>query len=187
MTRYPTNRERLMDAAGDLSYREGLHAITADRVAVGAGLTKPTLYNLFGSKDALVLETLQRRSEQIRRTIEARVTGGGTPMEKLIEVLRVHADMLLSDGFHGCPLVVAAVQAPESEEARDLAQAHKAWLRNLIAGLARRAELTAPDALASSLMLLLEGAAAMSAVEPAPIVAKRARAAIKAVLASHRP
>ena len=31
--RYPTNRERLMDAAGSLFYREGLHAITADRVA----------------------------------------------------------------------------------------------------------------------------------------------------------
>lgn len=187
MTRYPTNRERLMDAAGDIFYREGLHAITADRVAVDAGLTKPTIYNLFGSKDALVLETLQRRSEQIRRAIEARAAAGATPMEKLIEVLRAHADMLQSDGFHGCPLVIAAVQAPESEDARALAQAHKEWLRNLMAGLARRAELTAPDALASSLMLILEGAAAMSAVEAAPIVAKRARAAIKALLASHRP
>ena len=54
MTRYPSNRERLMDAAGELFYREGLHAITADRVADSAGLTKPTIYNLFGSKDALV-------------------------------------------------------------------------------------------------------------------------------------
>jgi AcrR family transcriptional regulator len=54
MTRFPSNRERLMEAAGELFYREGLHAITADRVADRAGLTKPTIYNLFGSKDALV-------------------------------------------------------------------------------------------------------------------------------------
>ena len=33
MTRHPSNRERLMDAAGELFYREGLHAITTDRVA----------------------------------------------------------------------------------------------------------------------------------------------------------
>ena len=60
-----------MDAAGELFYKEGLHAITAERVADQAGLTKPTIYNLFGSKDALVLETLQRRGEQIRQTYRA--------------------------------------------------------------------------------------------------------------------
>ena len=74
MTRYPTNRERLMDAASELFYREGLHAITADRVANEAGLTKPTIYNLFGSKEALVFETLQRRGDLIRRHIERRAS-----------------------------------------------------------------------------------------------------------------
>ena len=82
MTRYPTNRERLMDAAGDLFYREGLHAITAERVADQAGLTKPTIYNLFGSKDALVFETLQRRGQQIRQYIEQRAAGCDVPEER---------------------------------------------------------------------------------------------------------
>src|SRR5918999_3014089 len=102
MTRYPTNRERLMDAAGELFYREGLHAVTAERVATEAGLTKPTIYNLFGSKDALVLETLRRRGEQIRRLIEERAAAYDDPQRKLIEVLNVHAEMLTSEGFHGC-------------------------------------------------------------------------------------
>ena len=84
MTRYPTNRERLMDAAGELFYREGLHAITAERVAGQAGLTKPTIYNLFGSKDALVLETLRRRGEQIRRHIEERAAAREAPYDQLL-------------------------------------------------------------------------------------------------------
>ena len=153
-----------MDAAGELFYREGLHAITADRVAEHAGLTKPTIYNLFGSKDALVLETLRRRAEQIRIGIEQRAAAYDVPERKLQEVLEVHAEMLTSTGFHGCPLVIAAVQAPESTAARELANTHKRWLEGLLAQFARKAGLKSPDTLASSLVLLLEGAAAMSAV-----------------------
>lgn len=187
MTRYPSNRERLMDAAGELFYREGLHAITADRVADRAGLTKPTIYNLFGSKDALVLETLQRRGEQIRQHIEQRAAAHHDPERKLVEVLQAHAEMLTSEGFHGCPLVIAAVQAPDSDRARELAHAHKTWLRGLIANFARRAGLRSPDTLAASLVLVLEGAAAMSAVQPVDLVAKHARGAARALIAAHKP
>jgi AcrR family transcriptional regulator len=186
-SRYPTNRERLMDAAGELFYREGLHAITADRVAGEAGLTKPTIYNLFGSKDALVYETLQRRGEQIRHYIEQRAAAEPDPRDKLMAVLLAHADMLTSEGFHGCPLVIAAVQAPESSETRDLANAHKVWLHGVLAQFAKRAGLKSPDALAASLVLILEGAAAMSAVQPAELVVKHARTATRAILAAHTP
>ncbi len=185
--RYPTNRERLMDAAGALFYREGLHAITADRVADEAGLSKPTIYNLFGSKDALVAETLQRRGAQIRQHIESRAAEETDPADKLMAVLLVHAEMLTSDGFHGCPLVIAAVQSPESAEARELANAHKSWLQGLLAQFAKRAGLKSPDVLASSLVLVLEGAAAMAAVQPAELVAKHARGAIRALIAAHTP
>jgi AcrR family transcriptional regulator len=187
MTRFPTNRERLMDAAGELFYREGLHAITADRVADQAGLTKPTIYNLFGSKDALVFETLQRRGAQIRRYIEQRVAAEADPLDKLMAVLLVHAEMLTSEGFHGCPLVIAAVQAPESAQARELANAHKAWLQGLLAQCARRAGLKSPDILGSSLVLILEGAAALSAVQPAELIARHARAAARALITAHTP
>lgn len=95
--------------------------------------------------------------------------------------------MLTSEGFHGCPLVIAAVQAPESAQARELAYAHKAWLRGLLAQFARRAGLKSPDTLAVSLVLILEGAAAMSVMQPADVVAKHARAAARALLASHKP
>src|SRR3954470_7321703 len=100
MTRYPSNRDRLMIAAGELFYREGLHAITADRVAEQAGLTKPTIYNLFGSKEALVAETLERRAEQIRQEIEQRAARYESPARQLAEVLEVHAEMLTGEGFH---------------------------------------------------------------------------------------
>ena len=176
-----------MDAAGELFYREGLHAITADRVAQEAGLTKPTIYNLFTSKDDLVLATLRRRAEQIRDCIEQRTAGHHSPARKLQQVLEIHAEMLTSKRFYGCPLVTAAVQAPESEEARELASTHKRWLEGLLAQFARKAGLKSADTLASSLVLLLEGASAMSAIQPAETVAKHARAAARALISAHTP
>ena len=176
-----------MDAAGELFYREGLHAITAERVADHAGLTKPTIYNLFGSKDALVFETLQRRGHQIRQYIEQRAAEQDDPEEKLMAVMQAHADMLTSEGFHGCPLVIAAVQSPESTQARELANAHKAWLHGLLAQFAKRAGMKSPDVLASSLVLVLEGAAAMSAVQPAELIARHARATVRALVGAHTP
>lgn len=175
-----------MDATSELFYREGLHAVTANRVAGHAGLTKPTIYNLFGSKDALVLETLQRRAAQIRSHIEQRAEAREDPESRLNEVLNVHAEMLMSGGFHGCPLTIAAVQAPDSRQARDLANAHKTWLQGLLARFARGAGLTSPDVLASSLVLILEGAAAMAAVQPAELVARHARAATRALIGYHK-
>ncbi len=134
-----------------------------------------------------MLETLQRRGGQIRRHVEQRAAAHDDPEHKLIEVLNVHGEMLTSEGFHGCPLLIAAVQAPESQQARELAHAHKDWLRSLLARFARRAGLTSPDVLASSLVLLLEGAAAMSAVQPADAVFKHAKAATRSLISSHRP
>jgi hypothetical protein len=61
------------------------------------------------------------------------------------------------------------------------------WLEGLLAQFARRAGLKSPDALASSPVLLLEGAAAMSAVQPAEVVAKNARAAARALISAHTP
>jgi hypothetical protein len=57
----------------------------------------------------------------------------------------------------------------------------------LLFQFAKRAGLKSPDTLASSLVLILEGAAAMSAVQPAEIVAKHARAATRALLSAHTP
>ena len=185
MTRYPTNRDRLMDAAGELFYRDGVHAVTVERLADQAGLTKPTVYNLFGSKDRLVAETLERRAQQIRDAIEARMAVFPDPRRKLLELLEVHAEMLTSDGFRGCPLVVAAIQDPDTEAARRLADSHKTWLQRTMCRLARRAGYRSPDGLSWALLFLLEGAAAMSSVMPAAVVVRHARAAGRAILGAH--
>jgi len=47
-------RERLLAAADELFYDEGVHTVGIDRVIERAGVAKATLYSAFGSKDALI-------------------------------------------------------------------------------------------------------------------------------------
>jgi AcrR family transcriptional regulator len=50
----PSARERLLAAASELFYAEGVHTVGIDRVIEQAGVAKASLYNTFGSKDVLV-------------------------------------------------------------------------------------------------------------------------------------
>jgi AcrR family transcriptional regulator len=50
----PSARERLLAAADELFYREGVQTVGIDRIVQHAGVAKASLYNLFGSKEALI-------------------------------------------------------------------------------------------------------------------------------------
>src|SRR4051794_29516551 len=71
---------RLLDAASDLFYRRGVRAVGVDLIAETAGTTKKTLYDRFGSKDALVALYLLRRAHRWREhPLAPPARGGGPP------------------------------------------------------------------------------------------------------------
>src|SRR5256885_11067644 len=53
-------RERILAAASDLFYRNGIRAVGVEAIAEAAGTNKMTLYRHFDSKDELVAEYLRR-------------------------------------------------------------------------------------------------------------------------------
>src|SRR5262245_52982404 len=64
-------RDRLLDAADRLFYREGVRAVGIDRVLAEADAAKASLYQHFGCKDQLVASYLERRTMDARAHIEA--------------------------------------------------------------------------------------------------------------------
>src|SRR3569833_2360310 len=62
--RKPTARDRLLAAADELFYAEGVHTVGIDRIIERAGVAKASLYSSFGSKDELVRAYLQGREER---------------------------------------------------------------------------------------------------------------------------
>ena len=157
--------ERLLEAASELFYREGIRGVGVDTVSERAGVSKRTLYNRFGGKDELVAEYLCRRDERWRaylREVTGRVTG---PREKLLAVFGAYGEWLVGEDFRGCAFANAAAEIPDpNHPARIVARRHKEGVKEYLITLAGEAGFHEPEALAERLLLLLEGATATAAM-----------------------
>ena len=153
-------RERLIDAAEDLFYRDGFHTVGLDRILAEVGVTKTTFYNHFPSKQALILEVLRTR-DQWWRTIFARrlrERAGDDPAAQLRAVFDVLDEFIGADEFNGCIFVNVAVEFPRAHApAHRAAAEHKDLMGALLRDLALRAGARDPIALAEELALLMEG------------------------------
>src|SRR5438309_3254797 len=148
-------RKRLLDAANELFYEEGVHTVGVDRVIERAGVAKATLYTLFGNKDGLVRAYLQARDEGIRERItRALLARYKTPRERLLGVFDVQAITFSDPGFRGCAFARASAEAREGTSIEEVSEGHRAWLRSLFRDLAKEAGAPDPEDLARQLMLL---------------------------------
>ena len=66
-------RERILDEAIDLASKFGLNALSIKALAETAGVSKSGLHELFGSKEALHLEALERGRARFRSEVTDRV------------------------------------------------------------------------------------------------------------------
>ncbi len=164
-TRRRPGAERLLEAASDLFYREGIRAVGVDTISERAGVSKRTLYNRFGSKDELVAEYLRRRDERWRAYLQELTDDVVDSREKLLAVFGAYGEWLAGGDFRGCPFANAAAEIPDPDHpARVVARRHKVGIREHLAALANEAGFDEPETLAERLLLLLEGATATAAM-----------------------
>jgi AcrR family transcriptional regulator len=144
--------ERLLAAASELFYTRGIHAVGVDLIAEVAGTTKKTLYDRFGSKDALVALYLERRFERWRAYVEAWLAGHGGGPVAVLDAL----EEWLADNTFGCAFVNAHAEIGRADHpALGVVRAEKEWMRARYEELA--GEAGAPG-LGARLHLLHEGA-----------------------------
>ncbi len=158
---------RLLDAAAELFYSEGITATGVDRVVARSGVSKPTLYAHFGSKDELVAAVLERRHAERVAKLDAWVRAhADSPRGRLLAVFDWLAKWHASEGARGCAFVNAAAEvADPANPAREVARREKRWMREYLAGLAAEAGLPEPACLGADLMLLVDGANARVLVD----------------------
>jgi AcrR family transcriptional regulator len=177
----PSARERLLSAANELFYTEGVHTVGIDRVIEEAGVAKASLYNIFGSKDELVGAYLERRHTAMAERITRAVARYHTPREQLLGVFDTQAELFARADFRGCAFVRASAESP-SEIVEQAAAGYRNWLRNLLTGLAQEAGARDPAALAAQLHLLYDGASLSASIDHDPAAALAARSAAAALV-----
>ncbi|MCW2933398.1 MAG: TetR family transcriptional regulator [Actinomycetia bacterium] len=178
----PSARERLLAAAGELFYREGVQTVGIDRVISHAGVAKASLYNIFGSKEELVRAYLEGRHADTSDRITRALTRFRTPRERLLGVFDAQGEQFTDPAFNGCAFVLASAEAPAGGAVEHAAEAYREWIRALFTTLAREAGVADPDALARQLHLLYDGAGLSARMDHDPSAATTARAAAATLL-----
>ena len=74
-------RERIVEAATELFYAQGLRAVSAEKIIAQVGITKVTFYRHFPTKDDLIVAYLERRARWERDAIaQARAAAATCPV-----------------------------------------------------------------------------------------------------------
>lgn len=177
-----TARERLLAAADELFYAEGVHTVGIDRVIERAGVAKASLYNSFGSKDELVRAYLRRRQERTSARITAAVGQHRDPRKRLLAVFDSQAASMTNASFNGCAFAAASAESAPDSAAFEVTREYRAWFRALFTDLARDAGARDPKILGRQLQLLYDGCAQAGRLDVDRRACSAAKAAALALL-----
>jgi AcrR family transcriptional regulator len=175
-------RERLLEAADELFYSEGINNVGIDRVIEHAGVAKASLYAHFASKDELVRAYLETRHQARKVRIEQRLARHRSPRERLLSLFDGIAESAARPGYRGCAFVRADAEQVGGEAARAVSETARGWLRELFVSLVREAGARNPAALAQQLVLLYDGATVSAQMDGSPAAALSARSLAASLL-----
>jgi len=179
-------KKRLLDAATDLFYGEGIHSVGVDRIIEAAGVTRATMYKQFDGKEGLVLAYLQGEDEQLRTLFTEAGSRSDDP-DVLLDLVIAGIEADIRDRHtRGCPFINAAAEYPDDGPVRELIADHREWFRGTLEQLASAAGLEEPAEVAASLVLLRDAALVGGYLDGQERVAPAFARTARGVLASHR-
>ncbi|SDT06990.1 DNA-binding transcriptional regulator, AcrR family [Brevibacterium sandarakinum] len=149
-------RQRLLAAAGELFYSEGVRAVGLERLLEESGVGRASFYRHFAGKDELVAAMLDDYDAEYRTWLRARV---GELGHEPLAVFDAVAERAESTAFRGCAFIntMAEITDP-ADPIHTRAAAHKAAVTDYLAELLTSADAKSADRLARRWMLLLDGA-----------------------------
>ncbi|RWL43581.1 MAG: TetR/AcrR family transcriptional regulator [Mesorhizobium sp.] len=156
----PRAADKILDVARDLFYREGIRAIGVDEIVRRAGVTKPSLYRSFPSKDELAASYLRKYDLEFwERFDEAVDAHPGNPRAQIVAFLTRVGKRTQKPDYRGCGMTNAAVEYPErGHPARIVSENNKQELRRRLRAMAAAMGASDSDTLGDGLLLLIEGA-----------------------------
>jgi AcrR family transcriptional regulator len=151
--------DRIRKTARELFYREGIRAVGVDEIVAKAGVTKPSLYRSFTSKDELAAAYLRDYDGEFwARFNHSAEKFPQDPRAQVLDYIRGLGERAQRDDYRGCGLSNAAVEYPAGDHpARRVAEDHKARLRARLTDMAKGMGAKRPAVLADGLLLLIEG------------------------------
>jgi AcrR family transcriptional regulator len=179
-------QERILQAASELFYSQGIKATGVEAIVKLAGTNKMTLYKYFPSKDDLVVAFLRKRDADFTSWFVEQVDSrANQPKDKLLAVFDVIGEWLDVSEFRGCAFINAAAEFPvEGNPVHRVSAEFYDNFRGYIGGLAGQCGIASPDSLAVQLSLLVEGAIVSEQMKRHSGAADQAKQAAMVLIAS---
>lgn len=185
--RQTPTRDRIVEAANRLFYREGIRAVSVDAVAEEAGLTKRSLYYHFQSKDELVAAYLTHRDQpnlaRYRRWFEQ---AEGAIDARIARIFLKLAEAAARPEWKGCGFLRTSAELANmpGHPALKIGAAHKKRIEAWFAEKLKEAGIADPESLARQIATLLDGSFATAMLHRDPSYFGVAGEAARALVAS---
>nr|WSY49662.1 TetR/AcrR family transcriptional regulator [Streptomyces sp. NBC_00886] len=151
-------RDRLLDAAVELFYRDGV-SIGVEALCRAAGVSKRSMYQLFDSKDEVLAASLERRAPGYAAQLAPGPDDAGTPRERILYVFERVEKVAAEPDYLGCPFLATMVELKDpGHPASVVARAGKEELQDAFRTQAELGGARDPQLLARQLMLIFDGA-----------------------------
>jgi len=181
-------RDRLLAAANELFYEEGIHAVGIERVLERAQVAKASLYSTFGSKDDLVRAYLEARDERRRKRIGAALAKQTDPRGRILAVFDVLGEVVHEANYRGCAFVNASAEGMRAEnKSKRVCVDSRAWLRGLFTSLATELGVADPERLGDRLTMLYDGATVSASMDGRTNAVTEARALADELITAATP
>src|SRR5260370_37640599 len=95
-------RQRLLAAADELFYENGINTVGIDRIIERAGVAKASLYDCFGSKDELIRAYLEARNTARRARVNEWISRYDTPQKKILGIFELLGEASSQPGYKSC-------------------------------------------------------------------------------------
>ena len=172
-------RGRIVDAAAELIFEQGVAGTTIEEVRDGARVSSSQLYHYFEDKPALIRAVIERQAERAIGTQEQFDLSSLDGLQEWRDFIVDHARD--KDGRGGCPVgsLGSALAETDPEARAVVAASFKRWEASIMAGLLRMHAVgrlppeADPHQLALALLAALEGGLLLAQVQrdPEPLAA----------------
>ena len=179
-------RDRILRAASELFYRDGISSSGVDALIERADVAKATFYRHFPSKDDLILAWLRgpdaRWNDEVMPEVERR---RADPLGRLVVFWDVLGDWLEQQGFEGCPFVNTLIELRDaSAPARHEVESFVLEVQDWFGRTAAAAGLPQPEELARGLRFLAMGLFVEVRLKPDRVAVDTARTSAVDMLAT---
>jgi len=105
-----SGRDRIIQTANDLFYRQGYHQTGINQIIEESGVAKATFYSNFKSKEDLCVEYLRERDRIDTDATKNMINGIKDPYERYMSIIKGILEHMKETDFRGCAFGNIAVE-----------------------------------------------------------------------------